>query len=83
MKDEVKEAEILIELTDVFKNAMGENIVINITTQKSQLAEWDSLNHLKLIVELENRYNIGFSMDDIENLQSVKQIVSRLIKKSF
>ena len=84
MKNEgKKEAEILIELEEIFKSAMGENSVIDITTQKSQLAEWDSLNHLKLIVELENTYDIGFSMEDIENLKSVKQIVDRLIKKSF
>jgi acyl carrier protein len=83
MKDEVKISEILIELVEVFKTAMGDNIIIEITTQRAQLAEWDSLNHLKLIVELENKYNLGFSMEEIENLKSVKEIIDRLIKKSF
>ena len=78
MKDKEKAARLLAELEDIFKAAMGAHIVIDITTEKSKLPEWDSLNHLKLVVELENKYNLDLSMDEIENLKTVKGILERL-----
>jgi acyl carrier protein len=39
------------------------------------ILEWDSLNHLNLVVELENSFDLGLSMQEIEELHSVKGIV--------
>jgi acyl carrier protein len=39
------------------------------------ILEWDSLNHLNLVVELENSFDLGLSMEEIEGLNSVKGIV--------
>ncbi len=66
---------ILKQVQQLFKNAMGDNVEVNTETQKNMIADWDSINHLNLIVELENEFDLGLSMTEIENLNSVKQIV--------
>lgn len=81
MKVQEQISSTLIQLEEIFKTTMGNNVTIDITTQKSDILEWDSLNHLNLIVELENTYNLGLSMEEIENLKTVKDIVDRINKQ--
>jgi acyl carrier protein len=66
---------ILNKVQQLFKIAMGEDVDVNLNTEKDMISEWDSINHLNLIVELENEYDLNLSMEEIENIQNVKQIV--------
>ena len=54
---------------------MGDEINVDMDTEKDMILEWDSLNHLNLVVELENSFDLGLSMQEIEELHSVKGIV--------
>lgn len=74
MQDNSNEA-ILRQVQQLFKSAMGDNVEVNIATEKDMIAEWDSVNHLNLVVELENEFDLGLSMTEIENLHSVKHII--------
>lgn len=67
--------EILGQVQEIFKLAMGNDINVDIDTEKDMILEWDSLNHLNLVVELENVFDLGLSMEEIEQLHSVKGIV--------
>jgi acyl carrier protein len=68
-------SEILSQVQEIFKLAMGNEIDVDIDTEKDMILEWDSLNHLNLVVELENVFDLGLSMEEIEQLHSVKGIV--------
>jgi acyl carrier protein len=67
--------EILGQVQEIFKLAMGSDINVDMDTEKDMILEWDSLNHLNLVVELENVFDLGLSMEEIEQLHSVKGIV--------
>jgi acyl carrier protein len=44
-------------------------------------SEWDSLAHMSLVVEIEERFDVRLSMEDIEQIQdfgSTRQVLSRL-----
>ena len=68
-------SEILSQVQEIFKLAMGDDISVDMDTEKDMILEWDSLNHLNLVVELENSFDLGLSMQEIEELHSVKGIV--------
>jgi acyl carrier protein len=68
-------SDILDQVQEIFKLAMGSDINVDIDTEKDMILEWDSLNHLNLVVELENVFDLGLSMEEIEELHSVKGIV--------
>ncbi len=68
-------SETLGQGQEIFKLAMGSDINVDIDTEKDMILEWDSLNHLNLVVELENVFDLGLSMEEIEQLHSVKGIV--------
>lgn len=83
MNSQEDSVEILLQLKQVFKEAMGDHVSIDYTATRDQLADWNSMNHLNLVVELENVFNLKLSMEEIENLKSVRKIVDRiLISKS-
>lgn len=73
--NENKTSEILKQVQQIFKLAMGNEVMVDMDTEKDAVMEWDSLNHLNLIVELENAFDLGLSMQEIEELNSVKDIV--------
>jgi acyl carrier protein len=73
---EIKNGEVLTRVQEVFKQAMGNEVQVDMNTEKDMILEWDSLNHLNLVVELENSFDLGLSMEEIEGLNSVKGIVA-------
>jgi len=73
--NEIKNGEVLTRVQEVFKLAMGDDVQVDMNTEKDMILEWDSLNHLNLVVELENSFDLGLSMEEIEGLNAVKGIV--------
>ena len=43
--------------------------------------EWDSLGHLSLLTELEERFNITFDMDETMSIQSIADLKKTLQDK--
>lgn len=72
------------KLESIFKTAFDKSdLVITDQSTKNDIEEWDSLNHLNLVVELEDAFKIKFSVDEIEKMNSVATILSVLNKKSI
>ena len=74
MKENNSDA-LLQKIQEIFKLAMGDGVRVQMETEKDDIAEWDSINHLNLIVELESAFDLGLSMEEIERLHSVRQLV--------
>lgn len=53
--------------------------IINSSMQNCK--KWDSLNHLRLILEIEKNFNYSFKIKQIPNLRSFKIILLELKKK--
>ena len=45
------------------------------------IENWDSLKHVNLVLELENKFSVAFSEEEILDIFSVKNIVEILEKK--
>ena len=52
---------------------------INMSTSQKNLENWDSLNHILLIVEIERKFNIKFKVGEIGELNSVKKIFEKVL----
>ena len=70
------------QLQDIFRSAFSSDVSINSETSKDNLPEWDSINHLNLIVEVEDRLNIQFTPEEIEAMKSVEILLDLIQKKS-
>jgi len=67
---------IRIQLTGIFHDIFDDDkLVISDITTASDIDEWDSLAHLSLIVAIEAKFNIKFSMDEVVDMQNVGNII--------
>ena len=71
----------LDKIQEVFSRVFSDCPKINPGTKKEDIASWDSMAHLMLILELESEFKIKFSIEQIENLKSVEKIIEALDKK--
>jgi acyl carrier protein len=69
---------ILEKLQKIFERVFSINFPISEKTQREDILTWDSINHLNLIVELEDEFSFSFTPDEIENLKSVSQILQKI-----
>lgn len=72
----------------ILKNIFSKIFKISITKISDKISvqtikKWDSLNHLRLILEIERRFNISFSHELVPKLQSFKIIKLKLKEKKI
>lgn len=72
----------LPELNEIFKTVF-ENSTLKISAQTSpkEIDNWDSMNHIILISEIENRFNVEFELDDLIAINNVGDILAVLQSK--
>jgi len=76
--DREKVFQSMVEIArDVFENDTVE------LTEKSTAADiegWDSLTHLSLVNELEEKYGIGFTLDEVAGSKNLGELLNALMK---
>jgi len=78
----MNEAEIYARLTEVFHEVFEDQSVIPTSGMTaSDVPEWDSFNHINLIVAIEARFRVKFKTAELESLRNVGQLVAMIEKK--
>ena len=68
--------------TEIFRTVFSEpQLSIMATTSASDIAEWDSLAQITLLMSMEQTFEIKFSLDEVEDLQNVGEIVELILAK--
>ena len=60
---------------DVFEN---DEIEISETTVAADIPEWDSLNHIYLVVAIEKHFKVKFTTHQIQSWQCVGDVLNQL-----
>lgn len=55
-----------------------DDTAITLNTMREDIPEWDSLAHIVLFLELEERFGVKFSTDQIQHLDSLELIFSEI-----
>ena len=62
---------------DIIKEVINENKV-DINSKSTQFKKWDSLANINIALKLEKKFNIKIKASDMENMNSVKEIIKVL-----
>jgi acyl carrier protein len=75
--------EIVFEkVQEVFRDVFDdEDLVIHDSTNSSDIEDWDSLNHINLVVVIENELNIKFNFEELSRLKNVGAMIDLIIIK--
>jgi acyl carrier protein len=74
---------ILLEVEKIFKTVFeNDSISISETTSAKDIKNWDSMNHVLLIAEIEDHFGVEFELDDLIAINSVGDILSAIQSKT-
>jgi acyl carrier protein len=73
---------VYAELTKIFQNVFDDNTIqLSDHTTAKDIPQWDSLNHINLVVASEQKFGIRFMTTDITRLANVGEFVDTILKK--
>lgn len=74
---------LLQQLTEIFHQLFDDDsIVLTPATTAADVPEWDSMNHISLIVAVETRFRIKFQTAELEDLKNVGDFILLIKKKT-
>lgn len=74
--------EILRRVNQVFRSVLEDDtLVIENETTADDVDEWDSLNHIVLVVEIEKHFGIKFTANEILSFKNVGEMNEAIKKK--
>jgi acyl carrier protein len=74
---------VLTTLTELFRDVFDDDaIVLSLATRADDIAGWDSLNHISLLVAAEMRFGIKFRSAEMEGLKNVGELVAVIARLS-
>lgn len=70
------EERIYETLNEIFRDVFDdEEIVVEAETNSDSIEDWDSLEHINLIVAIEKAFGLKFSMDEVTGMKNVGEMV--------
>jgi len=75
------EKDIEFKLKKIFLKIFPNFNDVNLHKNRDSFENWDSLNHLQLVSEIETIFKIGLEMDEIANIEKGADFVPLILKK--
>lgn len=73
---------VLLQLNTIFVDVLDDNsISLTEESTAADVEEWDSLNHIHLVVSFEKTFDIRFSSEEIQSWMSVGDILDSILEK--
>ncbi len=73
--------EVFQSVVEIAKDVFGnESIELTEESTAADVEEWDSLTHLSLINELEEKYGVGFTFDEVTGSKNLGELLNALMK---
>jgi acyl carrier protein len=74
--------EILQALTEIMREYFDDDgLVLTRSTTAEDIPAWDSLNHVNIIVAVEQRFRIHFLTAEVEGLHNVGALIDLIKRK--
>ena len=68
--------EIYERLNNVFRDVFDdESIIVKPETTSKDIEDWDSLEHINLVVAVEQEFGIKFNMNEVTTMKNVREMV--------
>ena len=74
--------EIMEKVRRIFRDVFDdESLEINDRTNSSDIEDWDSLEHIALIVSMEKEFDLRFDLKEVNKLANVGEMVDLIASK--
>ncbi len=74
--------DILNSCSEIFQTVFSDpKLLVSVSTSASDIADWDSLAQIRLLMTMEQKFEIQFSLDEVEDLQNLGEIIELILTK--
>ena len=74
--------EVLTEVTQIFRRVLNdESIQLKYATTANDVRDWDSLNHIELVVAIEKHFKIRFNFVELQKFKNVGEMCDNIVAK--
>ena len=74
--------DVMNSCIEIFRTVFSDDeLIIEAATSASDISDWDSLAQIRLLMAMEQTFEIQFSLDEVEDLQNVADIVELILVK--
>jgi acyl carrier protein len=78
----MERSDIMNELTRIIRDVLNnQSLVLNPETTAADVPDWDSVNHINIVVAAEQAFGIKFRTAEIEELRNIGEMVALIEKK--
>ena len=74
--------EIMEKVNEIFRDVFDDDtLIITDSTNSDDIEDWDSLEHISLIISMEKEFNLKFDIKEVNKLENVGQMVDMIREK--
>ena len=73
--------EILEKLNQIFTTVLKHEVDLKEEYSANDVENWDSLNHVRLIVDIEKEFNVRFTYIEVEQFKNIGSIINAITRK--
>ncbi len=74
--------EVFPALDEVFQDEFDDDTIhVTAATTANDIEDWDSLEHINLVVAVEKRFKIKFTMGEVAGMKNVGEMVDIILKR--
>lgn len=74
--------EIMEKVQRIFREVFDDDtLVIKDSTNSSDIEDWDSLEHISLVVSMEKEFDLKFDLKEVNKLANVGEMVDLIASK--
>ncbi len=78
----MQQEEIYSKLTEIFRDVLdSDHLVLTPELTAASVPEWDSFNHIHIVVATEAQFKVKFQTAELESIQSVGHFVESIQAK--
>ncbi len=75
-KKNIEEKNLFKILKKIFKNSKN----FSLASKSKDIQDWDSMNHIMMIMEINKYYKININLEDSVKIDSIKKLIKTIEK---
>ena len=79
----MKREDIFKQIKKIVEDVVGHNsFILTEKTQANEIKGWDSLNHIHIILQVENKYGFKMKSTEVAQLKNLGSLIDIVITKN-